>query len=287
MSQFSFDVTEADFEQRVLQSSRALPVIVDFWASWCQPCKVLKPMLEKLAEEHQGSFLLAKVDTEAWPNLAAHFGVRGIPDVRAFVDGRVVDGFTGALTEAQVREFLHRIMPSPAAPIVQRAQALLAQDDAAGALAQLREAVAVDPALESAWVMLIEQLIIQGFAPEAAEVLPAVADRIKDRGRLEALQARLALNTQERPAGADVDELTSRVNASPDDLDLRLTLANALVGIGAWEQALEQLLTIVRRDRTHADEAARKKMVQIFTLPELDPGLVRRYRSALASALNC
>jgi len=287
MSQFSFDVTEADFEQRVLQSSRALPVVVDFWASWCQPCKVLKPMLEKLAEEHQGSFLLAKVDTEAWPNLAAHFGVRGIPDVRAFVDGQIVDGFTGALPEGQVRDFLRRIMPSPAAPIVQRAEVLLAQGDAPGALSQLREAVKMDPALEEAWVMLIEQLIAQGHGDEAAELLPAVADRIRDRSRLEALQARLALGTGKRPATADIEAMVARLKAAPDDLDLRLSLAEALVGVGAWEQALDQLLTIVRRDRTHADEAARRKMVQIFALRELDPGLVRRYRSALASALNC
>jgi len=286
MSQFSFDVTEAEFEQRVLQSSRALPVIVDFWASWCQPCKVLKPMLEKLAEEHQGSFLLAKVDTEAWPNLAAHFGVRGIPDVRAFVDGRIVDGFTGALPEAQVREFLRRIMPSPAEPIVQRAQARLAQGDALGALAQLREAVIVDPAHEGAWVLLIEQLIAQGHGAEAAELLPALAGKITDRARFEALQARLALASVTTPGSDSIADIEARVNASPDDLDLRLSLANALVGQGDWEKALDQLLIIVGRDRTHANEAARMKMVQIFALPELDPALVRRYRSALASALN-
>lgn len=286
MSQFSFDVTEAEFEQRVLQSSRALPVIVDFWASWCQPCKVLKPMLEKLAEEHQGSFLLAKVDTEAWPNLAAHFGVRGIPDVRAFVDGRIVDGFTGALPEAQVREFLRRIMPSPAEPIVQRAQARLAQGDAVGALAQLREAVIVDPAHEGAWVLLIEQLIAQGHGAEAAELLPALAGKITDRARFEALQARLALASVTTPGSDSIADIEARVNASPDDLDLRLSLANALVGQGDWEKALDQLLIIVGRDRTHANEAARMKMVQIFALPELDPALVRRYRSALASALN-
>jgi len=286
MSQFSFDVTEAEFEQRVLQSSRALPVIVDFWASWCQPCKVLKPMLEKLAEEHQGSFLLAKVDTEAWPNLAAHFGVRGIPDVRAFVDGRIVDGFTGALPEAQVREFLRRIMPSPAEPIVQRAQARLAQGDAVGALAQLREAVIVDPAHEGAWVLLIEQLIAQGHGAEAAELLPALAGKITDRARFEALQARLALASVTTPGSDSIADIEARVNASPDDLDLRLSLANALVGQGGWEKALDQLLIIVGRDRTHANEAARMKMVQIFALPELDPALVRRYRSALASALN-
>jgi putative thioredoxin len=286
MSQFSFDVTEAEFEQRVLQSSRALPVIVDFWASWCQPCKVLKPLLEKLAEEHQGSFLLAKVDTEAWPNLAAHFGVRGIPDVRAFVDGKIVDGFTGALPEAQVRAFLHRIMPSPAEPIVQRAHTQLDQGNAAGALQHLREAVSIDPAHEGAWVLLIEQLIAQGHAAEAAELLPGVAGRITDRTRLEALQARLALAAGTTSDAKDIAGLEARLNAAPDDLDLRLSLANALVSVGDWAPALEHLLTIVKRDRMHADEAARKTMVRIFALPELDAGLVRRYRGALASALN-
>lgn len=286
MSQFSFDVTEAEFEQRVLQTSRALPVVVDFWAAWCQPCKALKPMLEKLAEEHQGSFLLAKVDTEAWPNLAAHFGVRSIPDVRAFVDGQIVDGFTGALPEAQVRAFLHRIMPSPAEPIVQRAQSCLEQGDPAGALSQLREAVVVDPAHEGAWGLLIEQLIAQGHGDEAVELLPAVAGKITDRARLEALQARLALASTAPSDNENIAELEARLKAAPDDLDLRLALANALVGRGDWEKALDQLLLIVGRDRTHANEAARMKMVQIFALPELDPALVRRYRSALASALN-
>jgi len=284
MSQFSFDVTEADFEQRVIETSRALPVVVDFWASWCQPCKVLKPMLEKLAEEHQGRFLLAKIDTEAWPDLAAHFGVRGIPDVRAFVDGQVVDGFTGALPEGQVREFLRRIMPSPADPLVQRAVVLIEQGDPVGALGQLRDAVAIDPEHEEALALMLEQMIAQGYADKAAQLLPAIAGKIRNPARLEALQARLSL--AQGAAANDLVELETQLEATPDDLDLRLSLADALVADSQWDGALAQLLEIVTRDRTHADEAARRKMVQIFALPEVDASLVRRYRSALASALN-
>lgn len=286
MSAFSFDVTLADFDQRVLAASRHQPVLVDFWASWCAPCRSLKPILEKLADEMGGAFLLAKVDTEAEPDLAARFGVRGIPDVRAFVDGQMVDGFTGALPEGAVRDFLKRLTPSPADPLLQAAVDRLNAEDLDGALEQLKAAVRTDPDSETAWMLMIEVLIEAGQLDEARDVLGAVASKLSDASRVEALNTRLALAAS--GAGqADLGELESEVAAHPDNLAARMRLADALLARQQWDAGLAQLLEIVQRDRSFDDEAARKKMVQMFALPELDPALMRRYRGALASALNC
>jgi len=129
---------EAGFDRHIGRSQ--IPVLVDFWAPWCAPCRALGPILDKLAAEMAGRFVLAKLDTDRHPDIAGRYGIRGIPDVRLFVDGAIVDGFTGALPERELRAFLDRALPSPVAPLVARARALREAGDAAGALALLTEA---------------------------------------------------------------------------------------------------------------------------------------------------
>lgn len=287
MSAFSFDVTADDFDQKVIAASHQQPVLVDFWASWCGPCRSLKPILEKLADEMGGQFLLAKVDTEAEPDLAAQYGVRGIPDVRAFVNGQMVDGFTGAQPEGQVRAFIDRLAPSPAAQQIHAAVECLNANDGARALDYLKEAVKVAPDDVNAWLMLIEVLIGEGHLEDAEQLIPAIAPKVDDKATIAALQARLDMARGSATSEEDLAALATRLETDPDDLDARLELADACIARHRWEQALGQLLWVVQKDRQFKDEAARKKMIQIFALPEVEPTLVRRFRSALASTLNC
>ncbi|MEW6292538.1 MAG: tetratricopeptide repeat protein [Pseudomonadota bacterium] len=290
MSAHACEVTVADFDEKVLGASRRVPVVVDFWAPWCQPCLILKPILEKLAAEYGGKFILAKVNSDENQELAARYGVRGIPAVKAFVGGQQADEFTGALPESQVREFIERLIPSPAEPLRQAALALAAAGDLVAARQQMVEAINLDPRNDTAYLDFIQLSIDLGSAAalaEANELMTVVADRARDRGRVESLQARLRMAGT---AGAvDLDALQARLAGNANDHDARLQLANALALRHDYRGALEHLMELVRRDRKWNDEAGRKGMLNLFTLlaaqPEHDD-LVREFRVALARTLN-
>lgn len=289
MSLHAYDVTTADFEEKVIAASKQVPVVVDFWAPWCQPCRILKPILEKLAAEFGGKFILAKVNSDENQELSMRYGVRGIPAVKAFVDGRLADEFTGALPEAQVREFLHRLIPSPAEPLRREAMALAASGDFAAARRKMADAINLDPANDNAYLDFIELLLSSaepGTIDEARELMAAVADRARDRARVESLQARLRLASA---GGGNITELEAKVAAQPDDHAARLQLANALALAQDYRAAFENLLEIVRRDRKWNDEAGRKGMLDLFALLSTQPqydDLVREFRIALARTLN-
>jgi putative thioredoxin len=286
MSPSSYDVTVADFAQKVIDASRHAPVIVDFWAEWCQPCRILKPILEKLAAEYGGRFILAKVDSDQNQELAQRYGVRGIPAVKAFLDGEMVDEFTGALPEDQIRDFIDRLIPSPAEPL--RAQALAAHQkgDVEGARKLMADAIKLDPRNDTSYLDYVELSLEAGVFADAKEVLDAVRERSRDRVRVEALDARLKLAAA---GGADTAALQARLAADANDLDARLQLANAQALARDYRPAFEQLLEIVHRDRKWNEEAGRKTMLTLFTMlgaqPEYDD-LVREFRVALSRTLN-
>lgn len=287
MAAYAFDVTTADFDDKVLAASHEVPVVVDFWAPWCQPCRILKPLFEKLAAEYGGRFLLAKVNSDENGELAMRYGVRGIPAVKAFVAGRLVDEFTGALPEAQIRDFLDRLIPSPAAPRIDAARQARARGDLAEAFALLGEAIGLDPANDEAHLDYAELALASGRLDEARERLEAIASRCRDQERVAALQARLELAM--RGAGVDVAALETRLAADPGDLQARLDLANALALQHDYRAAFDHLLEIVRRDRHWQEEAGRKSMLKLFNLLALHPeheDLVRECRLALARTLN-
>jgi putative thioredoxin len=286
-STHSLDVGLDAFEQAVIEESRRRLVLVDFWAAWCGPCRALKPVLEQLAREYEGRFLLAKVDTEAEPQLAARFGIRGIPNVKAFLDGTPVDEFSGALPLPQVRAFIDRLLPSDAERARLHALAQAAGGDGEAAIASLRTALDLDPRLERARIDLIGLLVEAGRLDEARALAAGLQPLTRHERWAAPVLARLAL--QPGAETADPALLESRLAASPDEHETRLALARLHVSAGRHEAALEQLLELVRRDRRHGDEAGRRTMISIFDLLATDPAhaaLVSRYRRELARALN-
>ncbi len=283
MNTYSFDTSAESFEKEVLKASERVPVLVDFWAPWCAPCRVLKPILEKLAGEYQGRFLLAKVNSDEHPQLSARFGVRGIPNVKAFVDGELADEFTGALPESGVRAFIDRLIPTPAEKLRRAARALVIQGDFDEAERHLRNALALDPADHAVRLDLVELLLAKNSQAEADELFAPIPERERDE-RADRLYAVLALWKKSRQLPT-VEALQAKLAADPADLQALMALGERLVADQRFEPALAALLEVVRKDRGALRTSARKLMVEVFNLAEDQPELVSEYRKLLAGAL--
>lgn len=282
MSRFAFDVDAAAFQQTVIEGSHKVPVVVDFWAAWCGPCKMLKPILEKLAEEYQGRFILAKVDADRNAELAARYGVRGIPSVKAFYKGEIIDEFSGALPEGAVREFLDRIIPSPAEELRARAASERAAGDRAAALTTLAQASKLDPKNEQVRLDAAEILLELDQTDEARRLLDSLSPLTRMDARAAQLIAKLNFASAQ---GGDEAALRERIAAAADDMESRLQLANLLVAQGRYAEGMDELLAMIERDKHWKDGAARTTMLSVFNLLGADP-LVSQYRRKLASLLN-
>ena len=284
MFQFSFDVSIEEFEAKVIEPSSRVPVVIDFWAPWCEPCKTIKPLLEKLAEEYAGRFLLAKVDADQNPELAQHFGVRSIPSVKVLFQGKLVDEFNGVLPEGQIRAFLDRIaLPATGGNLREEAAALVAEGRLDEALARLSEASREQPADEAVRLDAIDVLLQLGRNDEAGQLL--ASEYTLETERATALRARLALAA----GAADTGELEARLAADPADHATRLNLARAYAGQSRFREALENALEVVTRDRFFDEGAGRKALLQIFEAlagSEQYDDLVREFRRKLSAALN-
>ncbi len=266
-AELSFDVTEADFRQTVLERSLEVPVLVDCWAPWCAPCRSLKPVLEKLVQDYGGRFLLAKLYTDEAPQISAALQIRSIPLVVLFVGGRPVDQFNGALPEAQVRAFLDKHLGPQASPVEQlREEAKTA--DAETAESMLREALAIEPGHVETTLDLAARWIGADAFDEATELLETIAaDRRNDRHA--ALLKRIAL-ARNRPPG-DAAALAARIAANAKDFDARFGLAALNVFEGDYRAAFDQLLEVVLRDKTEWRDKARLQLIDWFAAcPDAD-----------------
>ena len=281
------DTTLATFEHDVINASMLAPVLVDFWAPWCGPCKTLGPMLEKLEAEAAGKWKLVKVNVDENQELAAHFQVRSIPHVVAFAEGRPVDQFIGVLPEGQLRAFLDRLVPEGADAERHAAQTAWAAGRRKEAIDTIKAALALDPGYDDARLDLIEWLIAERRIDEAKE-----EDKLLSPKTTQGIDARYnALKTEldAADAAADLppaDALIDAVNANPDDLDARFALANRLIAGRDYGGALEHLLAIVVRDRAFMDDVGRKTMLSVFELAANQPDLVSQWRRKLSAAIN-
>ena len=285
MSQYSFDVSLAEFETQVLLPAQEVPVVVDFWAPWCEPCKVLKPLLEKLAEEYAGRFLLAKVNADENPELSQHFGVRSIPTVKVLFQGQLVDEFSGALPEGQIREFLDRFaLPAVGgANLREEAAALVGEGKFEEALAKLVEASQATPEDQAIQLDAVEVLMQLGRNDEAKQLLGG--EYAQEAERANALRARLALTE----GAADTAEIEAKLAANPDDHAARLDLSRAYAAQGRFREAMEAILDVIVRDRFFDEGAPRKAMLQLFEAlggSEQYDDLVREFRRKMSAALN-
>jgi len=286
------DTTQDRFTSDVIDASHELPVLVDFWAPWCGPCRVLGPMLEKLERDYGGRFRLVKVDSDQSPDLSAQFGVRSIPYVVAFMDGKPVNAFVGALPESQLRAFIDKIIPDPSEIQRRKAARLAAAGDSAGAASSLRSAIALDPENDLARIDLANLLLANATAggeakniAEAKEILARVSPGRQSDPALAALKTRLGA-LESSASLPPRSELEARIKANDADLQARLDLAKRLIAERRFEPALEQLLAIVERDRTFGDDVARKTMLAVFDLASDQRELVSTFRRRLAAALN-
>lgn len=272
------DTTAERFELDVVERSRITPVVVDFWAAWCQPCRLLAPLLEKLAAEYGGRVVVVRANTDELPHIAAQFNIQSIPTVFALVDGEVVDYFQGVMPEAQLRPWFERVL-SAATLIDARAQ-----EQSAPELAErlYRQVLEQTPGRPEALTGLARVLLGQQRFDESR----ACIDQLAQRGFLEAdaEKVKAALDLQHQNAG-DTTPLRQAVAAAPDDLDLQLQLAKALAGQGVYEESLEICLKLVERDRQGVGDQARLLMIDVFRVLPADSDITRTYRRRLSSLL--
>jgi putative thioredoxin len=283
VTDYIVNIDETNASALLIEESHKRPVVVDFWAEWCEPCKTLMPLLEKIAQEYQGAFLLAKVNADEQQGIAQQLGVRSLPTVMVIQGGQPVDGFAGAQTESFVREMLEKYLPKPWDGLVQQGLAAMERGEFNEALTPLRQAWQ-DSKQQHDITLTYAQALIEALRLDEAEaLLDGVRMADQDAG-YEQLRAQLEIK-REAAKSPEITALEEQLAANPDDLDLRYQLGVQYTNAGQYREAMEQLVAILRKDIDHGDGATKRMLLDsIASLGKGDP-LAVEYQRKLYSLL--
>lgn len=264
-SPYVFDVTAADFPERVLERSHQVPVLVDFWADWCGPCRMLSPVLDNIAQTYNGKLLVAKVNSDSEQELATQYQVRSLPTVKLFYEGTIVDEFMGVQPESTIRALLEKYIPRESDTIRQVAKEAFQSGNNEKALDLLRRAHSEDPDNHRIDLDLANLLILQNQPVEAEKILRNLPAKHAEEPEVKRLLATSRLADQISDA-ADIDTLKNHVQNDPDDLKAREQLAARYILNGEYESGMDEYLEIMRRNQQFNDGAGRKGLIAAFEL---------------------
>lgn len=284
-SPFIHQVTMQDFQSLVIDNSFKQPVLVDFWADWCQPCQSLIPVLHKLAEEYNGAFHLAMVNSDEQGELAAQAGVRSLPTVKLFVDGQIVNEFMGAQPESEVRKFLEPYIKTEADTVLDEAIAAYTQGNKDQAMELLNAALAKDPDNAKLKINIAKLVANENDFDSASALIDSLSAEDKELPEAKEIIAHIKLANQLKEAG-DPKELQQRIEQNPDDLDALLKMSNYLSASENYEAAIELLFRVMQKDSSFNDGAARKGLLDLFDLLGNDHPLVKASRRKMFTLLH-
>lgn len=284
MNQWTIEVTDQNFEQQVVERSHAVPVVVDFWAPWCGPCQAIGPLLEQLAEEQDGKFVLAKINVDDNPMLAQAFAIQSIPAVKAIRNGAIAGEFLGAQPEPAIRQFVADLLPSEAESLAREGTRLAEEGKAQGAESLYRAALSKEENQPLALLGLSRLLVERGDAADALALLGKIPLNAPESDAAQQLMSQIRLKQGGENAGNE-QEYRDKLEANPDDLEARFELAQALAASGKYQEALAEYLEIVKKDRGFQDDGARKAMLEVFDVVGPRSELAEHFRSELAKVL--
>ena len=283
MTDHIVNIDETNASALLIEESHKRPVVVDFWADWCEPCKVLMPLLEKIATEYDGAFLLAKVNADQQSGIAQQLGVRNLPTVMVIQGGQPVDGFTGAQTEPFIRDMLDKYLPKPWDGLFKKGLEAVERGDFNEALTPLRQAWVESSQQHDITLVYVHALIECLRLDEAESVLDGVRMADQD-AEYEQLRAQLEIK-REAAKSPEIEALEQRLAANPDDLDVRYQLGVQLTNCGQFRESMDHLVTILRKDLDHGDGATKRMLLDtISSLGKGDP-LAVEYQRKLYSLL--
>ncbi len=284
IDQWIVDADEQTSEEAVIERSKAVPVLVDFWAEWCGPCRYLGPILEEVVEEYSGQVVLAKVDTDRNFKLAQRYRIQTIPNVKAFAKGKVVNEFVGALPEASIRQFIQLLIPTKADELAEQGARLETARQWDAALQTYRDALQADPRHAAASIGHLRVLVQLSRWQEADDAYDRLAGPVQVQDDVTALKARIDLARLQH-TGPSIADLETRLRLNPNDLEARYERAGLHAANQLYHDALEDYLKVLTQDRQFKDEGARKMMVRIFEIIGPRSPLAEEYRERLARAI--